>query len=129
MGKRFPESKSLLREALPSAALALQQRTDDSAEELVHGIVDEIHRAHELTDDRTGLQDFIPGLEELLQSLRAASGPEVSAPVPLIRASEKAPVDENLSLRARLLERIVLICIATGQTRATELVKKVYMDF
>jgi len=91
--------------------------------------VEAIHKAHEQTDDRTGLGKFVHGLRELLAQLRALAKEQALVALPVIAAAERPPDIRDVPLRARLLERIVLICIATGREKDAEVAKSVFREF
>ncbi|CAE8636209.1 unnamed protein product [Polarella glacialis] len=129
---RFSEAKATLHEALGAAAEALGGGDFVAAEQLAQEIVDAVHNAHEQTDDRKGLEVFTGELQALLRALRlhAAVTPDPIERVPVITAADRPPVsDGRPSVTARLLERVVLICIATGRDKDMEIVRKVFQEF
>mmetsp|Transcript_9047 Transcript_9047/g.28232 ORF Transcript_9047/g.28232 Transcript_9047/m.28232 type:complete len:649 (+) Transcript_9047:1-1947(+) len=127
--RRHADAKATLREALALTAELLAERPDEEAEQLVLDVVEGIHSAHEQTDDRKGLEAFVRPLQGLLGTLQrmTAEGPEAAAS--LASAPERPPEGGALSLRARLLERVVLVCIATGRDRDMEVAKRVFTGF
>jgi len=129
--RRFGEAKSVLEEALSFATTAMISKCDGATEQLLCDIVESIHTSHEQTDDRRGLEGFVRGLQALLHALRQPAGEEPASAIPIIPATEKVPDNHgvNLEPRARLLERIVLICIATGRERDAAVAKRVFMEF
>lgn len=126
---RYGEAKAILKEALLHATEAVALFRDNASEQLACDVVEGIHVAHERTDDRKGLESFVHGLQHLLDTLRLVSGDEPLTEVPIIMATESMPDFDDVVLRARLLERIVLICIATGRDRDSQVAKRVFMEF
>mmetsp|Transcript_98434 Transcript_98434/g.317540 ORF Transcript_98434/g.317540 Transcript_98434/m.317540 type:complete len:418 (+) Transcript_98434:684-1937(+) len=127
--RRYVEAKAALKEALPLAAKALAARCDEASEQLAHDVVECVHAAHEQTDDRKGLEVFVRGLQNVLNGLKRDAGDLAPAAVPLLTGADAAPLGTAGGVRAKLLERIALICVATGREKDHELVKKVFTDF
>eukprot|EP00933_Yihiella_yeosuensis_P047223 TRINITY_DN4295_c0_g1_i1.p1 TRINITY_DN4295_c0_g1~~TRINITY_DN4295_c0_g1_i1.p1 ORF type:complete len:683 (-),score=123.04 TRINITY_DN4295_c0_g1_i1:12-1976(-) len=128
---RFQSAKVILQEALPLVIDSLtQHRDDEESQQLAHDVVDAIHSAHEQGDDRKGLEDFTKGLDCLLEAL-AAREPALEAVVPVISSTEKPPdiSSSSRSLKDRLLEKVMLICIATGRDQDMLVVRKVFEKF
>lgn len=100
-------------------------------EQLAHDILEGIHSSHEQTDDRAGLCSYMRGIRTLLAHLRKCAGVSAAALPPLELVKVPAPTaDEGPpSLRAQLLQRVVLVSIATGRDEDMELARVVFTSF
>lgn len=128
--RRFGEAKVVLREAIACAIEALSIAGGDTAEQLAHDILSAVHMAHEQTDDRAGLVDYVPSVRGLLVNLRRSAGEEPPAAIPILAHSEAPPPEGSASsVRARLLELAVLICIATGRQEDQAVAQHVFTHF
>merc|ERR1712032_13329 len=76
-----------------------------------------------------GLCGYMRGLDALLKHVQRRGGQEAAVHLPVISHLEKPPDGGPTTLRAQLLERVVLICIATGRDKDMELAKKVFTNF
>eukprot|EP00930_Biecheleria_cincta_P005316 TRINITY_DN106237_c0_g1_i1.p1 TRINITY_DN106237_c0_g1~~TRINITY_DN106237_c0_g1_i1.p1 ORF type:complete len:642 (-),score=114.99 TRINITY_DN106237_c0_g1_i1:22-1716(-) len=128
---QFAEAKAILHKALRSVVEALAESAS-SAQRLAHDILEAIHIAHEKTDDRKGLETFSRSLQDLLAALPEAlgAGREVPQQVPILSAADKPPDDGFApDLKCRLLERLILIFIATGHEKDLKSVRQIYQQF
>ncbi|CAE7230620.1 gnt1 [Symbiodinium pilosum] len=125
--REFATAKALLKGALKSSVAALDNHGLEALH-VAHSIVDAIHTSHERTDDRKGLQSYHHNFEALLQVLWKLVGSE-PAEVPKLTAASPPPEDGSESDVARLLHRLVLVCVATGREKDMALVKTVFQRF
>jgi len=134
--KEHDEAKRALSEALALIGRAVKAIQGDSValeriEQLALDILDAVHAVHEQTDDRRGLEGYVLGLQTFLSNLRRASCEEdPPGSVPLLMDVQPPPQEGNVTdVRARLLERAVLVCIATGQERHFAVARKIFTEF
>ncbi|CAL1157415.1 unnamed protein product, partial [Cladocopium goreaui] len=80
------------------------------------------------TDDRQGLQKYHGAFKAMLEALRRLS-PEKCSDVPSLTAACPPPEGEAPNVLAMVLERVVLVLVATGQEKDLELVKRIYQCF
>lgn len=121
----FEASKAILLKALEDVTDALETQ---EALQVTYDIVEAIHRTHERTDDRQGLQKYHGALKAMLEALRRLS-PEKCSDVPSLTAACPPPEGEAPNVLAMVLERVVLVLVATGQEKDLELVKSIYQCF
>eukprot|EP00928_Gymnodinium_smaydae_P055541 TRINITY_DN39057_c0_g1_i1.p1 TRINITY_DN39057_c0_g1~~TRINITY_DN39057_c0_g1_i1.p1 ORF type:complete len:666 (-),score=97.61 TRINITY_DN39057_c0_g1_i1:9-2006(-) len=138
--RQYVEAKESLHEALAHLLEAAAEADMSSGvenppdpqtvEQLAYDVADCIHAAHERTDDRQGLEGYVAGLRALLTRVRRLAG---DSEVPLIATSRagnsEPPMDGEVSVRARFLERVTLIAIATGRERDQQLARSVFEEF
>ncbi|CAJ1457110.1 unnamed protein product [Effrenium voratum] len=120
----FDVAKRLLHQSLQYVAQAFSQE----ALQLACEIVEAIHTVHERTDDRKGLRVFHEGLKCLLGAIRALD-PEPCQEVPQLTANHSPPDGQQLDPVAQLLERMVLVLVATGCDQDMDVVKSVFQQF
>merc|ERR1719329_751871 len=125
--RRHADAKRELKRALEHSSEAMLQG-DEAQEQVAHDILEAVHNAHEQTDDRSGLIDFIRGVQGVLKAIRRLTGEEPRAPVPIMSSAEP-PSSVAVPLRAQVFERAVLICIATGRDKDMALGKSIFTDF
>ncbi|CAE7861434.1 gnt1 [Symbiodinium microadriaticum] len=125
--QEFPAAKALLKGAVKSSVAALEKHGLEALH-VAHATIDAIHTSHERTDDRKGLQSYHHSFEALLQALWKLVGDEPSE-VPRLTAAQPPPEDGSEPELARLLHRLVLVCVATGREKDMALVKTVFQRF
>lgn len=125
--RRHADAKLELKRALEHASEAMLQG-GEAQEQVAHDIMEAVHNVHEQTDDRSGLIDFIRGVQAVLKAIRRLTGEELRVPVPIMSSAEP-PSSVAAPLRAQVFERAVLICIATGRDRDMALAKSIFTDF
>eukprot|EP00434_Breviolum_minutum_P030572 symbB.v1.2.027034.t1/scaffold2746.1/size71737/3 len=124
----FAAAKVVLLSAADALGEALE--TGHEALQVTQDIMEAIHRCYERTDDRKGLEKYHASLKATLEALRRLQ-PETPQEVPSLTAACPPPQDAGdvPSVLAVLLERMVLLLVATGRERDMELVKTIYESF
>lgn len=130
--RRHEEAKGPLLDSLRLASSALAEARDEASERLAGDVLEAVHLAHERSDDRRGLERFARELPGLLRGLRRVVGEEPLEAVPALTSVDARPsldAPGGVGPCARLLERAVLICIATGRPEEIEVVREIFMSF
>jgi len=120
------EVKAVVAEALAAATEAVLAEDGDAPEALALDVVTLLHRLHERTDDRIGLRDFVRPLRALLRGMLARRQNGLASKSALV-ASGEAGSEETL--RARLLEAVLLVLTVPGTDDGDQAARMVFADF
>lgn len=130
--RRFAEGKVAITKALGAAVEALQTEGGEAAEALALDVVSLLHQLYEQTDDKAGLAEQVGGLDALLGSLRpTCPGAAETTPgrsQPLLR-SDRPPEEQQETVRARLLEAVLLLLMVPGTEHGDSAARRVFVDF
>merc|ERR1711924_512011 len=98
------------------------------------GVVSILHRLHEQTDDKNGLPQHFRALRALLQNLqvrsRSTQRSDVLVQKPSVLLCEEAPpTDAPETIRARLLEVILILLMVPHMEEGDAAARKLFLDF
>jgi len=92
-----------------------------------------LHRLHEQTDDKQGLQLHFRALRALLRNLRTKlrdfQAPEKAEQQPLVLLAESPLEEEGDSVRARLLESVLLLLMVPHTDEGDAAARELFIDF
>lgn len=125
---RVSDAKASLLDALSFAVKVMSSGSQgDDEERLASEILELVHAVHEQLDDREGLCQYMRGIQAMLSLLQRSAG--AGPPRPFHTPVRELPESATVSVRAQLLERMVLVSIATGREKDLDVAKTIFSSF